>query len=98
MLENITAKDKTTPNSINNLPVLPSINDRGKNTLTRTKVVAITTKVICLAPAIDASKAFSPFSMRLLIFSKTTIESSTIRPIARTKAKKVKTFKEYPNA
>ena len=51
----ITANDNTTPNSINNLPVLPPMNDKGKNTLTRTKVVAITTKVICLAPAIDAS-------------------------------------------
>ena len=94
MLEKITAKDKTTPNSINSFPVLPPINDNGRNTETRTSVVAITTKVICLAPSIDALKDFSPFSILLFIFSKTTIESSTINPIANTKAKKVSTFNE----
>ena len=94
MLENITAKDRTTPNSINNLPVLPPINDNGRKTETRTSVVAITTKVICLAPSIDALKDFSPFSILLFIFSNTTIESSTINPIANTRAKKVRTFNE----
>ena len=53
-LDIITEKDKTTPNSINNLPVFPPINDNGKKTLTKTSVVAITTNVICLAPSIDA--------------------------------------------
>ena len=79
ILENITANDKTTPNSINNRPVLPSINERGKKTLTKTKVVAITTKVICFAPKIDASIGDSPLSSLRFIFSKTTIESSTIK-------------------
>ena len=54
MLEKITANDNTTPNSINNLPVFPSIKDSGRKTPISTKVVAITTKVICLAPIIDA--------------------------------------------
>ena len=53
-LEIITAKDKTTPNSMKSLPVLPPIKDRGRKTLTRTSVVAITTKVICFAPFIEA--------------------------------------------
>ena len=46
----------------------------------------------------DASNAFSPFSILLFIFSKTTIESSTINPMASTNAKNVSTFNEYPNA
>ena len=91
------AKDKTTPNSIKSLPVFPPINDKGKNTLIRTNVVAITTKVICLAPFTDASKACSPPSILLLIFSKTTIESSTINPIANTSARNVRTLSEYPS-
>ena len=83
---------------MNNLPVFPPMKDNGRNTATSTSVVAITTNVICLAPSIDASNAFSPFSILLFIFSKTTIESSTINPIASTNAKNVSTFNEYPNA
>ena len=53
MLENITANDRTTPNSMNSLPVFPSINESGRKTLIKTIVVAMTTKVICLAPSIE---------------------------------------------
>ena len=59
-------------------------------------MAAITTKVICLAPSTDATFGDSPLSKRRFIFSRTTIESSTINPIASTNARKVKTFKEYP--
>ena len=94
ILENITANDNTSPNSMNSLPVLPSIKDKGKNTLTNTTVVAMTTKVICFAPKIDALNGVSPLSILLFIFSNTTIESSTINPMANTSAKNVKTFNE----
>ena len=55
MLENITANDRTIPNSMNSLPAFPSINESGRKTLIKTIVVAITTKVICLAPSIEPS-------------------------------------------
>ena len=74
------------------------MNDKGRKTLIKTKVVAITTKVICLAPSTDATFGDSPLSKRRFIFSRTTIESSTINPMASTKAKKVNTFNEYPRA
>ncbi len=45
-----TAKDSVTAISINNLPINPLIKTSGKNTATRTTVVAKIAKATCLDP------------------------------------------------
>ena len=68
---NATSEDTTIANeraiavSLNNVPAIPSINIRGKNTATNIKVVAIIAKVICLDPLTAATRGVSPFSIRL---------------------------------
>jgi len=57
-----------------------------------TKVDAITAVHTSLVPAIDASLGVLPLSICLVIFSKTTIASSTTIPIAIVIADKEITF------
>ena len=48
--ETTIAKDKVIAVSLNNVPAIPSMKIRGKNTATKIRVVAIIAKVICLEP------------------------------------------------
>ena len=56
------AKDKVIAVSLNNTPEMPLIKIKGIKTATRTKVVAIIAKVICLEPRIAATNGVSSFS------------------------------------
>ena len=60
-------------------------------------VVAITAKKTCLAPRSAATSGGSPSSIRRWIFSTTTMASSTTRPMAKTKASRVKRLIEKPS-
>ena len=51
--------------SLNNVPAIPSINIRGKNTAIKIKVVATIAKVICLDPLNAATSGVSPCSILL---------------------------------
>ena len=95
--ENKTDAARAMPNSVNSLPVLPPMKDSGRKTETSTRVVAITAKAISREPSKEASKGSSPSSIRLWMFSNTTMASSTTRPIASTSPKSVSTFTENPN-
>ena len=97
-LENNTAAARVIPNSRNRRPTSPSINDKGTNTATSTSVVAITANPISLEPSMAARRGFWPSSIRLNMFSSTTIASSTTRPIANTRPNKVNTLMVYPIA
>ena len=92
--ENPTAAATVTPNSPNNRPVSPVMNDTGMNTAMSTSVVAMTAKPISFEPLMDASTAGSPASMRRTMFSSTTMASSTTRPMASTAASKVSVLME----
>ncbi|CSC82783.1 Uncharacterised protein [Vibrio cholerae] len=48
--EKITAIASSTENSVNRSPTIPSINEIGRNTITSTKVVAITAKPTSRVP------------------------------------------------
>ncbi len=85
------------PNSLNILPTSPGIKDIGRIVTTKTIVVAITAKPISLLPLIAAINGFSPISNLLMIFSNTTIESSTTNPMAKTKPKSVRVLSEKPS-
>ena len=82
--EKPTAAATVTPNSPNNRPVSPVMNDTGTNTAISTSVVAMTAKPISREPLMDASTGGSPPSMRRTMFSSTTMASSTTRPMAST--------------
>ncbi len=59
-------------------------------------VVATTAKNTCLAPRSAATSGGSPSSMRRWMFSTTTMASSTTRPMASTRASRVKRLIENP--
>ena len=61
-----------------------------------TSVVATTAKPISRLPSTAAISAGSPSSMRRMMFSSTTIASSTTRPIASTAPSRVSTLIENP--
>ena len=69
--------------------MLPGMNDTGRMTATSTIVVAMTAKPISRLPSVAASSVGSLFSMRLAMFSSTTMASSTTRPMASTKPSSV---------
>ena len=83
-------------NSTNSRPVRPGVKANGAYTATRVKVMAITAKLTSLAPLIAAENGSSPSSMCLKMFSSMTMESSTTRPMASTRASKVSVLIENP--
>ena len=84
------------PNSPNSRPMLPGMNEIGRNTAISTSVVATTAKPISRLPSTAASSGGSPSSIRRTMFSSTTIASSTTRPIASTAPSSVSTLIEKP--
>ncbi len=70
------------PNSRNMIPAIPVSVVKGTNTAIKTRVVAITDIHTSLVAYMAASRGFSPRSTCLVIFSNTTMASSTTIPIA----------------
>ena len=87
--EKITAAAIVTASSANTRPMLSFRNATGANTETSTMVVARTANDTCRVPLNAASSGASPVSIRLCAFSRTTIASSTTRPIDSASASSV---------
>jgi hypothetical protein len=83
-----------TASSTKSRPVKPGMNMSGAKTATRTTVVATTAKKTWAAPLWAATSGGSPSSIRRWMFSTTTMASSTTRPIARTRARRVRRLTE----
>ena len=79
--ENSVATVTTMPNSCMYLPTNPLRNASGKNTTTSTSVIAIAAPPISVRPLIAASPGDCPMSRCRVMFSSTTIESSTRIPM-----------------
>ena len=95
--ETIIEKDNAIAVSLNNVPAIPSIKIKGRNTAIKIKVVAMIAKLICFEPLYAAIKGVSPFSILLYIASVIITESSVIIPIAKIKLNKTKIFIDSPN-
>ena len=70
------------PISFMNMPIMPGNMVSGTKTATRTRVVAMTEVQTSLVAQMAASRGFSPRSICLVIFSRTTMASSTTIPMA----------------
>ena len=79
--ENSVAHTITRPNSRMYSPMIPDMNAIGANTTTSTSVIATAAPPISARPAMAASSGGLPISRWRVMFSMTTIESSTRMPI-----------------
>ena len=84
------AATRVTANSCMNMPVMPPANSSGMNTATSEAVIETMVKPISRAPARVACMRVMPSSMWRMMFSITTIASSTTKPIAITSASRVR--------
>ena len=71
-----------TANSRKSRPTIPSIKRIGKNTADRETVIVMTVEPISFAPSRAAAILSLPISMWRVMFSSTTIASSTTKPTA----------------
>ena len=78
--------DRVTPNSTKNLPTIPPISTIGANTATSEMEMEITVKDTSFAPRIAAWKRGMPSSTWRVMFSSTTMASSTTNPVATVSA------------
>ena len=76
---------------------MPARNAVGMNTELSTRVMAMTGPVISSIALIVASRGGSPLAIQRSMFSTTTIASSTTMPMASTRPKSVRLFKEKPS-
>ena len=95
--EIITATDKVTANSRNKRPTCPPINSSGINTATKDKLIDKTVNPTSRAPSRAALKRSIPASMWRLVFSSTTIASSTTKPVATVNAIRLRLFRLKPS-
>ena len=86
----------TTANSRNKRPSTPPMNKIGMNTATKEMLMATTVKPMSRDPCKHASRKGTPRSRCRVMFSKTTIASSTTKPVAMVKAMSVRLFKLKP--
>ena len=93
-----TAPARVSANSLKSVPVIPPINAIGEYTAINAIVMEITGTAISRVPIIAALNGVSPNFIWRSTFSKTTIASSTTRPIARINANKVIKLIEKSNA
>ncbi len=93
-----TAIASTKPNSVNRRPAVPGRNAIGTNTETRVAVVARTAKNTCRVPSTAAARGLAPRARCRWMFSTTTIASSTIMPVASTRASSVRMLIEKPSS
>ena len=84
------------PNCTKNLPAIPLIKAVGKNTAIRVNVVAITASPISSAASIAASYGVLPILRCRMIFSISTIASSTRIPTTSDIASKVTVLRVKP--
>ena len=75
-------KPTTTANSWNKRPITPGMKKMGMNTAISDTEIEMMVKPTSRAPRSAAWKEFSPFSTWRMMFSSTTIASSTTRPTA----------------
>ncbi len=80
------ATDSVTANSRNSRPTMPPISRIGMNTATSDKLIERTVKPISLAPRSAAWSGGMPCSRWRVMFSMTTIASSTTKPVATVSA------------
>src|SRR5690625_5842355 len=93
-----TATDDVTANSVNRRPISPPTNHMGINTATKEKLIAVTVKLTSRKPRTAARKGLSPLSKYRIMLSKTTIASSTTKPVATIKAIKEMVLSVKPKA
>jgi hypothetical protein len=96
--EIITAADKVTANSRNRRPIWPSMKSSGMNTATSETLIDSTVKPTSRAPSSAAAIRLMPASMWRLVFSSTTIASSTTKPVATVSAIRLRLFSEKPSS
>ncbi len=94
--ESVTEKASTKPNSENSEPVTPGKNEIGMNTAASVAVVASTAKNTWRVPRTAAARAPRPSARWRVMFSTTTMASSTTRPVASTSASSVRMLIEKP--
>ena len=93
-----TAADSVTANSRNKRPVCPPMNSSGINTATSDRLIASTVKPTSRAPSSAALKRSMPAaSMWRLVFSSTTMASSTTKPVATVSAIRLRLFRLKPS-
>ena len=80
------ANDKVTANSRNSRPTMPPIIRIGMKTATSEMLIETTVKPISLAPSSAASSGGIPCSRWRVMFSMTTMASSTTKPVAMVSA------------
>ena len=96
--ETTTAPASVSANSTKSRPVRPGVKASGANTAASVKVIATTAKAISRDPFKAALKGVRPSSMWRKMFSSTTMESSTTRPMASTSDSKVRVLTLKPAA
>ena len=84
------------PKGRKNCPKVPPIKPMGKNTATIVRVEIEAVKPISRVAENAASRGLSPSSRWRIMFSTSTIASSTIMPIAKANASKVRVSKLNP--
>ena len=87
---------KVIANSLKSLPTTSPMKMSGIRTAIKEIVNEMMVNPICLEPFKAASKALSPCSMYLEIFSIITMASSTTNPVAMVNAIRERLFKEKP--
>ena len=80
------AADSTTANSRNRRPTMPPINRIGMKTAISDRLIETTVKPISRAPSSAACSAVLPRSRCRVMFSSTTMASSTTKPVATVSA------------
>ena len=80
------ATESVTANSRNSRPTMPPISRIGMKTATRERLIETTVKPISFAPTSAASIGGMPASRCRVMFSITTIASSTTKPVATVRA------------
>ncbi len=85
-IEMPTATDSVTANSRNSRPTRPLISSSGMNTATSEMLIDSTVKPISLAPRSAAARGRMPASRWRVMFSITTMASSTTKPVAMVSA------------
>ena len=80
------AADSVTANSRNSRPTMPPISSRGINTATSDTLMVKTVEPISSAPLSAAAMGFMPASICRVMFSMTTMASSTTKPVAMVSA------------
>ncbi len=90
------AIDTVTANGRKSCPAMPDTNAMGRNTATVVSVDAVIAPATCRTEATTPSTVSGPSPLRRLMFSMTTIESSTTRPMAMVSAPSVKMLRVLP--